>query len=176
MRSLNLYQPELVPVLSRIVYKFGWLEMRGGAMRWSPLIINNGLRREGRKREVQVGSSVPYTTGGAAETYVAAVGRTLSMIAKQKLEHTQLFGSGAPRSGVGSRLSATADARQCIPRQAGGPGRAETPHNVGYRAQRPRAVAARALPSRPLHLQFTARGRQPARVHAAPARALVERD
>ena len=30
MRSLNLYQPELVPVLSRIVYKFGWLEMRGG--------------------------------------------------------------------------------------------------------------------------------------------------
>ena len=74
MRSLNLYQPELVPVLSRIVAE----------MRWSPLIINNGLRREGRKREVQVGSSVPYTTGGAAETYVAAVGRTLSMIVQNK--------------------------------------------------------------------------------------------
>ena len=108
MRSLNLYQPELVPVLSRIVYKFGWLEMRGGAMRWSPLIINNGLRREGRKREVQVGSSVPYTTGGAAETYVAAVGRTLSMIAKQKLEHTQLFRCPP----FGGRLSAERDGRR----------------------------------------------------------------
>ena len=135
-----------------------------------------GLRREGRKREVQVGSSVPYTTGGAAETYVAAVGRTLSSMIAKQINWSTHSCSGAPRSGVGSRLSATADARQCIPRQAGGPGRAETPHNVGYRAQRPRAVAARALPSRPLHLQFTARGRQPARVHAAPARALVERD